>query len=674
VHWAALDDTARRDVALQVLAQMPVLWVWDNIEPVAGFPEGTPSAWTTQEQHELLAFLRDLADRTKAKVLMTSRRDEQGWLGDLPRRVALTAMPMLERLELARAIAARQPGGAQAFLAVEDWRPLLDFTQGNPLTITVLTRQALRDHHTTPAEIQHFVGQLRAGAAHVTDDQTQGRSKSLAASLDYGLAGAFTDHERAILALLAFFQGFTDVDALTWMGKGDNPVPAVAGLTREALIALLDRAADAGLLTAYGGGYYSVHPAIPWHLHTLFEEHYGPPGSPAATHALRAWTTAIRDLGTYYFRQYEQGHSDVIEGLGMEEANLLQARRRALDHGWHDLIIGSMQGLNTLYDHTGRAVEWRRLVHELIPVLTDAAGGPRPGLEEQWSVFTSYQVYIAHNARDWDTARQLQDASITRRRQRAATALSLPPAQLTGQQRMQIRNLAADLHLLGEILREQGDPGCVQPYQEATSLCQRIAARHEEGTAALNLGRAYELIPALRDLDQAEHWYQRAGELYGEHDILGQARIEGDLGDIALQRFRDAQEAGASDEELLRHLNAAASAQHQKLQLLPADAIYEFAVTHHQLGIIYTSVGDTDKVLGHYQQSIQYEERQDNTYGAGQSRSAAAITLAQAGRFDDALLYARAALRDYQAVGPSAATDSEQVRQLITQLEQVVSH
>ena len=64
---------------------MPVLWVWDNVEPVTGFPAGTPSAWTDDEQAELRAFLRDLGAQTRAKVLLTSRRDEHGWLGDLPR-------------------------------------------------------------------------------------------------------------------------------------------------------------------------------------------------------------------------------------------------------------------------------------------------------------------------------------------------------------------------------------------------------------------------------------------------------------------------------------------------------------------------------------------------------------------------------------------------------------
>src|SRR5262249_31212214 len=89
MQWATLDDARRRDVALQGLAQVPVLWFWDNVEWVTGFPAGVLSAWTSAEQAELLAFLGDLDPQTICKVLLISRRDEQGWLGDLPVRVAL---------------------------------------------------------------------------------------------------------------------------------------------------------------------------------------------------------------------------------------------------------------------------------------------------------------------------------------------------------------------------------------------------------------------------------------------------------------------------------------------------------------------------------------------------------------------------------------------------------
>ena len=108
IHWQAITGPAvRRDLIMQVLAQVPVLWVWDNVEPVTGFPPGTPSAWTQAEQDDLAGFLRDLATRTRCKVLVTSRRDEQAWLGGLPARLVLPPMPMRERLQLAAALAAR---------------------------------------------------------------------------------------------------------------------------------------------------------------------------------------------------------------------------------------------------------------------------------------------------------------------------------------------------------------------------------------------------------------------------------------------------------------------------------------------------------------------------------------------------------------------------------------
>ena len=87
-------------------------------------PGRQPSAWTAAEQDELVGFLRDLTQRTRCKVLLTSRRDEQAWLGDLPARLRLPPMPMRERLELAAAHRrpARPPwpgGGLAAAAAIQ---------------------------------------------------------------------------------------------------------------------------------------------------------------------------------------------------------------------------------------------------------------------------------------------------------------------------------------------------------------------------------------------------------------------------------------------------------------------------------------------------------------------------------------------------------------------------
>ena len=125
-------------------------------------------------------------------------------------------MPMQEPVQLARAVAQKH---GRRLAEMEDWRPLLRYTQGNPLTITVLVGQALRGGVKTREQIEAFVAQLRSGEAAIEDEAGEGRSKSLGASLSYGFEHAFGEEERKQLALLHFFQGFVDVDVLVAMGN-----------------------------------------------------------------------------------------------------------------------------------------------------------------------------------------------------------------------------------------------------------------------------------------------------------------------------------------------------------------------------------------------------------------------------------------------------------------------
>jgi hypothetical protein len=666
VHWYALEDPQRRALALQVLEQVPVLWIWDNVEPVAGFPAGTASEWSVAEQEKLARFLGD-ARQTQAKFLLTSRRDERAWLGELPSAVELPPMPELERVELARALVAKR---GRRLTEVEDWRPLLAFTQGNPLTATVLVGQALREGLRTRAELEGFVARLRAGAAAISDDIAQGRTKSLGASLGYGFERAFSESERRRLALLHLFQGFVDVDALAWMGRPESEfsLPELGGLGREEWIAILERAAEIGLLTPYGGGYYVIHPALPWYFQTLFAQHYD---LEEAGRATRAYTEAIANLGNYWHNQYVEGEAEVVAVLAHEEENLLQARALARDGGWWNAAIGAMQGLRSLYEHSGRGAEWARLVDELVPDLVDPASDrPLPGREEEWRFLTQYRANLAFEARDWQAAERLERARAASNRERAAGALAKAPEALDDEEQQRIRSLAASLHELGRALAAQGEPECLVHYQEATSLAQRIGAHQAEATVAFNLGNAYSSdVPSLYDLDQADRWYRRDLELRAEGHGLGRARTIGQLGSVAYRRFLGARDAGAPDGELLDHLTAAAAAYREALELLPPNAVPDLAVAHNQLGVVYVDAGDLDTALGHYRESIRYEEQAGNLYGAGQTRYNVALALAQAGRLEDARLYAQAALRDFESLGAGAAATVDKTRDLIASLE-----
>ena len=675
IDWHALTDVAeKRHYALQILNLVPVLWVWDNVEPVAGFPAGTPSHWTAAEQRELADFLRAVRD-TPAKFLLTSRRDEQAWLGNLPMRVVLPPMPLHERRQMAEALAAKY----NVTLNQDDWRPLLVYSGGNPLTLTVAMGQALRDGLRTASQIKAYVDKLRAGEAGFDDDENEGRSTSLGASLSYGFANTFTTQEQATLALLHHFQGFVWVNVLVTMGnpKREWHIPAIAGLTREQIIALFDRAAEIGLLMAHGGGYYSIHPALPWFLRRLYEEHYGNPNpkseienpqSPA-----RAYVEAMGALGNYYHDQYEDGNRDVIAMLRAEEANLLHARRLALRHGWWLAILKAMQGLRQLYAHTGRRAEWRTLVEEIVPSFVDpTSDGPLPAREAQWAMVTEYRVHLLQEERQWAVAAKLQGLRVDYARQQAALLLALPPEQLDARQRNTLRSLAAALHQLGEIQREEGVAACVGSYQEGYDLALRIGDHAVAASCAFNLGRVYTEVPALRDLAQAEQWYRHSLELMPESDRLGMGKALAQLGYVAWERFKEAQQAKQPEALLLEHLDSALRAYQEALGMLPPDEVQTRASIHNMLGLIYMNymnAGQTEQAVAHYRESIRYEEQQGNLYGAANTRYNVAIAYMQAGRLADALLFAQAALRNFVQFGPAAAADVADAQGLIARIE-----
>ncbi|MFP3940767.1 MAG: tetratricopeptide repeat protein [Thermoanaerobaculia bacterium] len=473
-----------------------------------------------------------------------------------------------------------------------------------------------------------------------------------------------------------------------------------------------------GLLTAVGGGYYTIHPALPWFLKGLFDEHFGggdegeaEAGWSSRGRAARAFVEAMGALGDYYHRQFSEGNREVIGALTAEEANLLHAREMARAAAWWDPVTSAMQGLHNLYDLTGRRTEWARLVAEIVPDFVDpATDGPLPGREAAWSVVTYYRVRLARENLDLREAGRLQQLRTEWDRQAAeevvdrllatlpgqdeepasATATdpprgedSVPPVpplvaklrragspDLAPSDRNLLRTLAASLHDLAQIQRELEEPACVGAYGEALALDQEIGDRQGAAICAFNLGTAFKDLPSLRDLEQAETWFRRSLELRAEGDRLGRGKCSNQLGAVALERFQDAREAGEPEERLLAHLNEAVRRYSQALDLLPPNAADDLAVTHNQLGMTFTEAGDLDRAQEHFGKSIRYQEAQGNRFGAGQTRFNVALLLARAGRFPDAREYARAALRDFESYGDRAATMIETTRRLLAQIEQ----
>ncbi len=672
IQWDAITDLVqRRDIALQVLKKVPVLWIWDNVEPVTGFPAGTASEWSAAEQQELRAFL-SAARETKAKFLLTSRRDEHAWLGDLARPVAVPPMPMQERLQLAGAIVAQR---GRRLAGLPDLRPLLQFTRGNPLTILVTIGEALRAGIDTPAGLDAFVVALRGGEVDFEDEASEGRSKSLGASLSYGFGAAFGEDERRILALLHLFQGFVYVDAICAMGGSETEwcLDVVRGLTYERGVALFDRASEIGLLHAHGGGYYAIHPALPWYFRTLFEDYFQEKNGEAGR-ARRAFVGAIGALGSYYHSEYYEGRREALESLVAEEDNLLAALRLALANDWWDRVIAIMQGLDILYGVTGRRAAWRGLVDDIVPNFVDpATDEPLPGREYDWAFVTGYRIHLTREDRNWAEAERLLRLRANRAREQARAALAEARHQWDTDQRLIIRHLSVSLHELAEIQREQRSQACIENYRESLALDDALDDPVGQAICAFNLGHVYQDIIDVRDLDEAERWYRRSLDLRSSGDRIGRGRCLGQLGGVAYQRFQDARDAKRPAEELVPHLVEAATLYEQALGLMPPRAISELGIAHNALGSIYHDAGDIGRALHHFQQDIRYCEQAGDLFGAGGTRFNVGLGLLRAGRFAEARVYAEAARANFQTFGDRAADQIEMTDSLIADIDRAIA-
>lgn len=682
IEWHGLsDNNARRHLVLQILRQVPMLWIWNNVESVGGFPAGTESAWTPDEQAELADFLKQIKiDKgTKARMLLTSRRDEKEWLGGIPHTVAMPRMKSGDAASLARSL------GSERKIAREeigDWQPLLDYCNGNPLTLRVIVGQAIQMGLHGRESIANFVEAIRSGEQAIEDsDERLGRDKSLGASLDYGFRHAFKDDELPIIALLHLFQGTVDVKILGLMWRvGQYSLQELNGKEDEYLTNLLNRVKESGLLTHLGGNRYSIHPALPWFLRRLFAQHYdGQAGRSPAIVALTAWVEAIGEMGNLHHNEFGDGNRAVIGSLALEEANLLHARRTAHHYGWWHAVISTMQGLQVLYGYQHRLSEWSRLITEITPDYCDSDDACIPGREGQYNLVMSYRVDLALNHdRDLPRAAALQQKTVAWDRQHAASALTLPPdADIAPDQRNSIRTLSGSLTTLGLILMQEGSSDCVAVYEEAIRCNRRIHDTTVEAIALYDLGTAYKDIPDIRDLDAAEAAYERSQTLHAASDSLGRSRCEHGLGMVHLARFRESLQRGDSEETMLRHAQAAEERFRHGIALCPAFAIGDLAVMYGSLGVLFSEMGMTEQARESYERSLQLDEKSGDRYRSGEDRYNIALMYCHAAGQESNLsrqrdilhraeAYAQRAMEDFRHYQGCAAKNAAMVQKLIT--------
>ena len=607
VEWHLQNADQRRRIALSVLKQVPCMLIWDNFEPVAGFPAGTQSSWKPEEQKELRDFLSDLRGG-QTKVLITSRRNES-WLGNMYRRVELSGLKLSDAQELAVRVLKRAGLNPQQIKSLPQYNDLLKYLRGNPLAIQAIIPELKR------AKPDALLRALQAGEVKLSeDDPAQGRERSLSASLTYRL-DALDATLRQRLGVLALFQGFVDADVLAAMCHIDGAPDAIKGLGRDEWIRVLNAAADVGLLKQVGQGYYTVHPALPWFFYDLlresFPDHLG--------WLEEAFSKAYGAYGHYLFQMFTTNTEIAMSLLRAEEGSLIHALRLARQHEIWDDIIGILYGLHTLFTTQGRWVEWERLTNNIEADITDEEGNPMEGRSKLWLALLGQQSRIANYRRDFNT----EQAIHLRLKEHYENTGNQP-------------NHAVSLHRLGMLAQERRQFNeAEQWYRQSLAISESISFEHGQASTLHQLGM---LAQERQQFDEAERWYRQSlaiEERTGNEQ--GQAISLHQLGGIA-------QERGQFDEAERRY--------RQSLEIKERIGDeHGQARTLHQLGGIAQERGQIDEAERRYRQSLEIKERIGDEHGQAITLHQLGEIAQERGQIDEAERWCRQSLEIAERIG-----------------------
>ena len=344
----------QQQAVLKYLKTQPSLLIWDNFEPVAGFPAGNEPLLNASERDSLQRFLKELRGG-KSWVLITSRREER-WLDCGYRLVDLRGLREQDVEELAAKIL--QSAGVDRAELSSEYLELLKLLGGHPFSLRVVLP------HLKTQQPKQLIEALRQGLDALDGTPDKVREKSLAVSLDYSFA-KLSERARRHLPFLALFSERVDADWLHAFSESpdDSYGKAYRAVFEENLqkadwLRLLNEAAEAGILEHLGSTIYKIHPALPWYLRQQLSQQ----------HAAQEVSELEKKLLVFYAYFADNYREKLISNaelasfvLRVEEPNLLQNLRLAEQQQSWEYAQAILQALGEVYERIGRKPEFKSL-------------------------------------------------------------------------------------------------------------------------------------------------------------------------------------------------------------------------------------------------------------------------------------------------------------------------
>ncbi|WP_066364311.1 CHAT domain-containing protein [Herbidospora mongoliensis] len=562
--------------------------------------------WDDAEKAAEPARLKALLDAGTATKILIVGRDPARWAGTGVERVPLPPLDRPSCLALARSLAPDAEAATVEAAAAA--------CEGNPLALRLALDPAADPPQAPPIDQR------------------------------------FTPDEREILAILTRMRGHVPVAHLTRIAARLSP----PGPGYDDVAALLDRAADMGLLARHPGDLFTLHPLLPRWI--AVED--------AARARIDAAVVAEYDgYGHALFANVVMGSPELKSLIAIEEPQLLSARTLALAGPAPEAAIGPMQALRLLYEHQGRTGSWAGLLADLVPgLLSPDTFLPHDHLaftdDANLVILAGYGAALASIRHGGERAAQVREA-FRRGRSGEGQPRNTAVGLLDSTDLADLVRVADIAHSIGDVVLEarglvsighwhlnQQDAGAREEFhafghfQEALGL----AGDRDSDLAALALqGLASTRMQTMERL-MAEHVRRLVDE-----GVLKPGRITVDLTKEAAAAVTD---AGRYYELALGQLGDRA----------------DRGAILHQIGTIHEMRGDFDRALARFQEAIALHVAASDRFKAAVSRAAVAYLLARAGRDADARTYGGAALEQLSAL-PGGEEEVTRLRSLLASLE-----
>jgi tetratricopeptide (TPR) repeat protein len=659
-----LPEDQREDV-LDYLQTNPCLLIWDNFEPVAGFPAGNEPLLPAPERESLKHFLKQLRGG-QSWVLITSRREER-WLDCGYRLLDLQGLREQDVEELAAKIL--QSAGVDRAKVPEEYLELLKLMGGHPLSLRVVL-----PHLKTQKPVQ-LIEALRRGLDTFQGEEVEGRDKSLRVSLDYSFT-KLSEHTRQHLPFIALFSERVNASLLhLFSGNPDSrdgqSYQAVFGenLQKADWLGLLNEAVEAGILEHIAGTIFKIHPALPWYLRQqLFKQH----AAQEVSELEKKLLVFYAGLASHYHKQLISDAEMAMQILRVEEPNLLQNLRLAEHQQSWNYAHTILQVLDMVYERVGRKPELRVLQQRAlgqISIHLSEAKVKNPEVYNFWLYLRGKDANEAIALRDLEQARGFYQKILD---------------ELTSSNDLLAKNkMAVAYHQLGIVAEEQ------RQFEQAITHYQKALQIYEDAGDDYNAAMEYHQLGSVaeeqRQFEQAITHYQKALQIYEdagddynaamEYHYLGRVAEEQRQFEQAIAYYQKALKIGEAVGDDYRaadqyhHLGCVAHKQrqfeqaiayYQKALKIGEDAgdDYKAALEYHHLGLIAQEQRQFEQAIAYYQKALKIYKNAGNAYKAAMEYHQLGRVAEEQQQFEQAIAYYQKALKiykdaedDYEAAG-----------------------